>query len=255
MSPRRCNDSRGYPSKTYAAYYADGAPSKTLNKAADNKVMAAKSLRRSGCVTDTIARTYGDEKYRTTTVYGGDRTTAIPPKGGTATTTVIDARGRTTDRLEYTDAARTSSLKTHYTYGKWDERLPMTDPAGNVWSYIFDARGQQTDVDDPDNKAMSHTTYDKVGNPVTAMNRRGTTLTTDYDKLGRKTKLKKGSSLLAEWTYDTVAKGSPPAASVISTATKHISAVDSYNDTYQPTSTTVTIPAEEGSGAGTYTWT
>ncbi|MFH8681106.1 hypothetical protein [Streptomyces lydicus] len=27
------------------------------------------------------------------TTYGGDRTTVIPPEGGTATTTVIDARG------------------------------------------------------------------------------------------------------------------------------------------------------------------
>ncbi|MFE1989531.1 RHS repeat-associated core domain-containing protein [Streptomyces mirabilis] len=250
-------DSRGYPSKTYAAYYAEGVPSKTLNKAADNTVpaMAENLYDGLGRVTDTIARTYGDEKYRTTTVYGGDRTTVIPPKGGTATTTVTDARGRTTDRLEYTDAARTSSLKTRYTYGKWDEPLSVTDPAGNVWSYVFDARGQRTDVDDPDNKAMSHTTYDKVGNPVTATDARGTTLTTDYDQLGRKTKLKKGSTLLAEWTYDTVAKGQPTSSIRYIDGKQYISAVDSYNDTYQPTSTTVTIPAEAGSGAGTYTWT
>ena len=156
-------------------------------------------------VTDAIARKYGDEQYRTKTIYVGDRTTVIPPQGGTATTattatTVITgARGRTTDRLEYTDAARTSSQKTHYTYGKWDEPLTVTDPAGNVWTYGFDARGQQTDADDPD-RGKSHTTYGNLGHPVTVTDARGITLTTDYDELGRKTALTKGNTLLAKWT-------------------------------------------------------
>ena len=34
----------------------------------------------------------------TQTVYGGDRTTTIPPAGGTPVTTITDGRGRTIDR-------------------------------------------------------------------------------------------------------------------------------------------------------------
>ncbi|MYR56501.1 RHS repeat protein, partial [Streptomyces sp. SID625] len=249
-------DTRGNPWKSYAAYYTDGAPSATLTKAADNTVpaMTQNVYDGLGRVTDTIASTYADEKYRFKTVYDGDRTTVIPPKGGTATTVVTDARGRTTDRLEYTDAARTASQKTHYTYGKFDEPLTVTDPAGNVWTYTFDARGQQTDVDDPD-KGKSHTAYDELGNPVTATDARGITLTNGYDALGRRTSLKKGNALLAEWTYDTVAKGQPASSTRYLDGKKYVSTADSYNDAYQPTSTTVTIPAEAGASAGTYNWT
>nr|BFD88601.1 RHS repeat-associated core domain-containing protein [Streptomyces sp. Xyl84] len=249
-------DTRGNPYKSYAAYYADGAPSAILTKAADNTVpaMTQNVYDGLGRVTDIIASTYGDEKYRTKTVYDGDRTTVIPPKGGTATTVITDARGRTTDRLEYTDAARSASQKTHYTYGKFDEPLTVTDPAGNVWTYTFDARGQKTDVDDPD-KGKSHTAYDELGNPLTVTDARGITLTSGYDALGRKTSEKKGSTLLAEWTYDTVSKGQPASSTRYLDGKKYVSAVDSYNDAYQPTSTTVTVPAEAGASAGTYNWT
>ncbi|MGW4496774.1 RHS repeat-associated core domain-containing protein [Streptomyces sp. NPDC004376] len=225
-------------------------------KAADNVVptMTENVYDGQGRVTDAIARKYGDEQYRTRTVYEGDRTTVIPPEGGTATTVITDAKGRTTDRLEYTDVARTSSQKTHYTYGKWDEPLTVTDPAGNIWSYTFDARGQQTDVDDPD-KGKSHTTYDKIGQPVSVTDARGITLTTDYDELGRKTALKNGSTLLAEWTYDTVAKGQPSSSIRYIGGKQYISATTAYDDRYQPTASSVTIPAEAGALAGTYDWT
>ncbi|MCX4742892.1 RHS repeat domain-containing protein [Streptomyces antibioticus] len=249
-------DSRGWEWKTYAAYYADGAPSKSLVKAADNTVpaMVENVYDGLGRATDAIARKYGDEQYRTKTVHGGDRTTVIPPKGGTATTVITDAQGRVTDRLEYTDAARTASQKTHYTYGKWDEPLTVTDPAGNVWSYTFDARGQQTDIDDPD-QGRSHTDYDKLGRPVSVTDARGITLTTDYDGLGRRTELRKGATPLAKWTYDTVAKGQPSSSIRFIDGKQYVSAVDAYNDAYQPTSSTVTIPSEAGALAGTYTWT
>ncbi|WP_256925327.1 RHS repeat domain-containing protein [Streptomyces sp. Amel2xC10] len=249
-------DTRGWAWKTYAAYYADGTPSKSLVKAADNTVpaMVENVYDGLGRVTDAIARKYGDEQYRTRTVHEGDRTTVIPPKGGTATTVITDAQGRVTDRLEYTDAARTASQKTHYTYGKWDEPLTVTDPAGNIWSYTFDARGQQTDVDDPD-QGRSHTDYDKLGRPVSITDARGTTLTTGYDAFGRRTELRKGTTLLAKWTYDTIAKGQLSSSTRYIDGKQYVSAVDSYNDAYQPTSSTVTVPSEAGALAGTYTWT
>ncbi|MFE4674253.1 RHS repeat domain-containing protein [Streptomyces sp. NPDC056723] len=249
-------DTRGFSSKAYAAYYSDGAPSATLVKAADNTVpsMTENLYDGMGRVTDALTRSYGDEKWRTQTVYEGDRTTVIPPKGGTATTTVTDVQGRTTDLIQYTNADRTASQKTTYAYGKFDEPTKVTDPAGNIWSYTFDARGQKTKDDDPD-KGVTNTTYDELGRAVTTTDARGITLTTGYDRLGRQTDLTKGGNLLAKWTYDTVAKGQPTSSTRYIDGKAYTSTTDSYNDAYQPTSSTVTIPTEAGALAGSYTWT
>ncbi|MEV8320430.1 RHS repeat-associated core domain-containing protein [Streptomyces sp. NPDC059900] len=249
-------DSRGFTWKSYAAYYADGVPSGTLAKGADNKVpsMTENLYDGMGRVTDAISRTFGDEKWRTKTVYAGDRTTVIPPKGGTATTVVSDARGRTTERLQYTDTERTKAQKTFYEYGKFDEPEKVTDPAGNTWTYAFDARGQQVEADDPD-KGLTKTVYDKLGQAISTTDERGITLTTDYDTLGRKIELAKGGTLLSKWTYDTVAKGQPTASIRYIDGKEYRSATDSYDDLYQPKSSTTTIPESAGVLAGTYTWT
>ncbi len=249
-------DSRGSAHKSYGAYYAEGAPSADLAEAADNAVpsMTENVYDGMGRVTDAITRTYGDEKWRTKSVYGGDRTTVIPPKGGTAATTVTDAQGRTVERIEYTNAARTASQKTRYTYGKWDEPDQVVDPLGNTWTYTFDARGQRKVIDDPD-KGTTEIKHDKLGREVETTDARKITLTTTYDEIGRKTTLKKGDSLLAKWTYDTIAKGQPTSSIRYVDGKEYTSTTDAYNDAYQPTSTTVTVPAEAGALAGSYTWT
>ncbi|WSM95353.1 hypothetical protein OG893_00260 [Streptomyces sp. NBC_01696] len=104
-------DTRGWASQAYSAYYASGVPSAKLESAAVNTIPAATQNIYDGMgrITDALSLTFGDEKWRTKTLYEGDRTTVILPKGGTATTTVTDARGRTTELLQYTDAARTAS--------------------------------------------------------------------------------------------------------------------------------------------------
>ncbi|MFF0290204.1 RHS repeat domain-containing protein [Streptomyces sp. NPDC005262] len=249
-------DTRGSVWKTYGAYYADGAPSTTLVTGADNQVPTAAENVYDGLgrVTAAISRKFGDEKWRTTTTYDGDRTTVIPPSGGTATTTIVDALGRTTDLLEYTNADRTASQKTTYAYGKYDEPTKVTDPSGNEWVYTFDGRGQQTKADDPD-KGVVTTAYDKVGRETSSTDERGTTLTTAYDKLGRQTQLKQGSTVLSEWTYDTVAKGQLTSSTRYADGSAYTTATGGFTDRYQPTSTTVTIPAGAGSLAGSYGWT
>ncbi|WP_374404787.1 RHS repeat domain-containing protein [Streptomyces sp. 35G-GA-8] len=249
-------DTRGFTWKTYSPYYATGAPSKTLVTGADNKVPAATESLYDGAgrITAALSRTFGDEKWRTSSVYEGDRTTVIPPKGGTATTVITDARGRTTERLEYTNTQRTAFQKTSYTYGKYNEPTAVTDPAGNTWAYTFDSRGQQTKTDDPD-KGATTTVYDKLGQAVSTTDARGITLTTGYDPLGRQVDVKQGSTVLAKWTYDTVAKGQPATSSRFIAGKEYRTAADSYNDSYEPLSSTVTVPAEAGTLAGTYTWT
>lgn len=249
-------DSRGWASRSYAAYYATGVPSATLVSAAVNTLPATTQNLYDGMgrVTDTLSLAFGDGKWRTKTVYEGDRTTVIPPQGGTATTAVTDARGRTTELLQYTNAARTASQKTTYAYGKYDEPKSVTDPDGNVWTYTFDSRGQKTEVDDPDQGTVT-TEYDDAGNPVTETDARGIALTTVYDELGRKTDTKQGETVLANWTYDTLAKGRLTSSTRYVDGAAYITATVGFNDRYQPTSTTSTIPSQAGGLAGTYTWT
>ncbi|MFE5240456.1 MULTISPECIES: RHS repeat-associated core domain-containing protein [unclassified Streptomyces] len=249
-------DTRGWASQAYSAYYATGEPSAKLESAAVNTIPAATQNLYDGMgrITDALSLTFGDEKWRTKTLYEGDRTTIIPPKGGTATTTVTDARGRTSELLEYTDAARTASQKTTYTYGKYDEPTAVTDPSGNTWTYTFNNRGQKTRSDDPDQGTVT-TTYDVLGRPVTETDDRDITLTTVYDALGRKTDTKQGDTVLAKWTYDTLAKGQLTSSTRYVDGAAYTTATDAINDRYQPTSTTSTVPSQAGGLAGTYTWT
>ncbi|WP_308354970.1 RHS repeat-associated core domain-containing protein [Streptomyces sp. MUM 203J] len=249
-------DTRGWAWQTYSPYYAEIAPSTTLYtaKSVNQIPSAAQNLYDGlGRVTDALSLKKGDEQWRTRYVYGGDRTTVIPPKGGTATTTVIDARGRETELREYTDAARTAYQATTYTYGKYSAPTKVTDPAGNAWTYTFDQRGQQITADDPD-KGTSRLTYDDAGRVTAVEDARKVTLTTVYDKLGRKTAVKNGTATLATWTYDTLAKGLPTSSTRQSGGAAYTTAVGGYNDRYQPTRTTLTVPSAAGGLAGTYSW-
>ncbi|MEV0580842.1 RHS repeat-associated core domain-containing protein [Streptomyces sp. NPDC050392] len=248
-------DSHGWPATSYSAYYATGAPAATIQSAAINTIPAATQNKYDGMgrITDVLSVKDGDEQWRTTTVYAGDRTTVIPPKGGTASTTVTDALGRTTELLQYTDAARTALQKTSYTYGKYDEPATVTDPAGNTWTSTFDYRGQKTRAEDPDSGTTT-TAYDDLGRATTVTDARNIALTNVYDALGRKTETKQGTKVLAKWTYDTLAKGQLTSSTRYVDGAEYTTAAGGYNDRNQPTSTTVSVPAAAGGLAGTYTW-
>lgn len=249
-------DTHGRPWQTYAPYYAEGAPSATLRSAAVNTVPTTTQNLYDGMgrVTDALSVKFGDEQWRTRTLYEGDRTTVIPPQGGTATTTVTDARGRKTELLQYTNAARTTSERTRYVYGKYDEPSSVIDPDENTWSTTFDSRGQKTRIVDPD-KGTTATEYDDLGRPVLTTDDRGIALTTTYDVLGRKDEVRQGTTLLSKWTYDTLAKGQLTKSTRYVGAAEYTTATGGFNDRYQPTSTTTTVPAAAGGLAGTYTWT
>ncbi|MEU9858922.1 RHS repeat-associated core domain-containing protein [Streptomyces sp. NPDC047974] len=249
-------DTRGWVAKSFAPYYGDVAPSTTLytakqENAVDN--VTENTYDGLGRVTDAVSLFRGTEKWRTKTVYGGDRVTVTPPQGGTVTTKVTDARGRATQLIQYAGAGQTQPQTTTYTYGKYGEPDSVTDPAGNTWSYTYDSRGQKTQVADPD-KGLSVLTYDALGQVVTAKDARNTTLTTSYDKLGRKTEVKNGTTTLATWTYDTLAKGQLTSSSRYVDGAEYKEQIGGLNDRYQPTSSSLTVPAAAGGLAGTYTW-
>ncbi|WP_405701861.1 polymorphic toxin-type HINT domain-containing protein [Streptomyces sp. NBC_01383] len=203
-----------------------------------------------------IAKQFGDETKRTTTQYTGDTTTVTPPNGGTTTTTIVDALGRTTALKEHTGTDTTQSTK--YAYDKRGLLDTVTDPSSAKWTYTYDVRGRQIQADDPD-KGSTKTQYDQGDRATETIDvGRNITLHTDYDTLGRKTALKKGTTTLADWSYDQATNGKGQ----LYKATRYVggkayeSAVTSYNAYYQPILTQVTIPDVTGETAlaGTYKW-
>lgn len=248
-------DSRGLEWKIYDHYYATGDPEPTLVAGDDTKAPAAVRIEYDGAgrQTKTIALKYGTETRRVTTVYDGNHTTVIPPKGGTARTTVTDALNRPIEEIEYTNEARTASQSTKYAYNARGLLERVTDPAGTVRTFAYDARGREIRSDDPDQGRTTYT-YDVMDRKVSATNARGVTLTTVYDALGRTTAVKEGSELRSEWVYDTVAKGEITEARRYVNGQAYTHRITGYTDDYQPTGVQVTIPSAEGALAGTYTW-
>ncbi|GHH55840.1 RHS repeat-associated core domain-containing protein [Streptomyces candidus] len=247
-------DTRGQAWKTYGAYYAKGAASATLVGGDDSRVPAGAETKYDGAgrTTAVIALQFGNETKRSTTQYNGDRTTVIPPKGGTSLTTFMDALGRKTETREYTDTARTAFQATTYAYDKNSKLAKMTNPAGSTWTWTYDARGRLLQANDPD-KGTSTTTYDSADRPTTTTDARGITLTTTYDALSRQKELKQGATVRTAWTYDTVLKGQPASDTRFVDGKAYTTTIGAYNERYQPTSSTVTVP--DGAAAGTYTWT
>ncbi|MGO4426432.1 sugar-binding protein, partial [Streptomyces sp. MCAF7] len=193
----------------------------------------------------------------TRTIYGGDRTTVIPPVGGTATTTLTDARGQTTELRQHhqrtTDAAYDT---TAYTYTPRGELKKVTDSAKNTWTYAYDLLGQLTAATDPD-KGTTTSAYDDRGQLTSTTDARDTTLAYVYDGLGRRTELHKDSpsgELRAKWVYDTVsrAKGYLAESTRYEGSDAYTSKVVEYDNLYRPQRSSITIPAAEGALQGTY---
>ena len=84
------------------------------------------------------------------------------------------------------------------------------------------------------------------------------TLAYAYDPLGRPTGVYEGSTSgtqRAGWTYDTLAKGQLTSTTRYVGTQAYASQVVGYNNAYQPTGTTTTIPSGEGLLAGSFTFT
>ncbi|KJY20252.1 hypothetical protein VR46_44165, partial [Streptomyces sp. NRRL S-444] len=210
----------------------------------------------AGRVTAVIAKKFGTETKRSLTTYTGDTTTVVPPTGGTASTTVVDALGRTVELKQYTNAGRTASQSTQYTYNKLGQLSQVTDPGNAKWTYTYDVRGLQTESNDPD-KGITKTAYDAGGRVTDVTDARNVTLHTDYDELGRVVATKQGATTLTASVYDTVAKGQLTKSTRFVDGKAFESEVTGYSDLYQPLTSKVTIPATPDTGAlaGTYNWT
>ncbi|MFC0529734.1 RHS repeat-associated core domain-containing protein [Phytohabitans kaempferiae] len=252
-------DSQGRIVDQNGPYYNSSAPTTSLYLVDDAALptQARTLYDGAGRTVADVFRVNGVEKWRTTYAYGGDRVHVDPPAGATATTTVSDAHGRTIQLLQHHGAAPTGTADTtRYTYTPRGDLETVTDPAGNTWRYQYDLRGRTIRADDPD-RGVSTTTYDAAGQPVTATDARGTLVST-YDSLGRHTTIRDGSAtgpLLAQWVYDTRAKGQLSTSTSYSASSAYVTEVTGYDNGYRPTGTRVTVPVSEGALAGTYTTT
>ncbi|MFJ5609213.1 polymorphic toxin-type HINT domain-containing protein [Streptomyces sp. NPDC093221] len=201
----------------------------------------------------------GTKKWTTSTVYGGDRTTVIPPNGGVVTTTLTDTLGRTTETRQY-DNGTASGPYTWIDYG-YDAKsrlVKVTDNGNNVWTYGYDLMGRQVTSTDPD-AGLTRTAYNDLDQMIATTDSRGKTLSYTYDELGRKAGMfdsavanQSADNQLARWTYDTIQKGQPSASTrfakdtVTGATLSYTSQVTSYDSLYRPTLTRTVIPSATG---------
>ncbi|MEU8459167.1 RHS repeat-associated core domain-containing protein [Streptomyces griseoaurantiacus] len=257
-------DERGLVGRTNASYYTEGAPVSSLFEPAD--ALSVESQVRMQY--DGLGRPVKSEEIAgngdggkvlgtTTTIYGGDRTTVIPPVGGIATTTLTDLRGNTVElRQHHARKADAAYDSTRYAYTPSGLLSKVTDPAGNVWSTSYDQLGRAVESNDPD-KGRTTSTYDDHNQVISSTDARNVTLFNIYDDLGRKTAVREGSTtgrLRLSWTYDTVteAKGYLAESTRYAGDAKYSNKITQYDRLYRPARTEVSIPETEGALAGSY---
>jgi RHS repeat-associated protein len=208
---------------------------------------------RADRVTNESFWSKGNQKWETTTSYGGDRISVTPPEGGTPTTTVFDVRGQTTKLRQYnaTTPTGTDYDDTDYTYTLRGELATIKNAAGNEWTNKYNIRGNLTEAKDPD-RGITTTQYDELDRPQKSTDAKNQVLWTTYDELGRKVELHDDSpsgNLRSKWVYDTEKPG------LLTSSTRYIggeagdaytSSVEEYDAAGRPKVTKLTIPASEG---------
>ncbi|MFI0405534.1 RHS repeat-associated core domain-containing protein [Actinomadura sp. 3N508] len=258
-------DDRGQVDKTYATYSATGAPEPALfNVNSPGDVETQNHFSHDGLGRRTQERlvagngTTTEEKWRTTISYGGNWVAVDPPRGGTPSAQIIDARGRVTEQRQYHgDSPSGAYDATTYGYDPAGRLTTVKDPSGKTWTNAYDLRGRRTRVADPDTGVTTFI-YDILDRVESTTDARNKTIFQSYDGLGRNTQTREGSAtgkLLTSWTYDTAPRGKGKLAA----ATRHgedgdyVKSISAYDVLGRPESSTVTIPAAEGPLTGTYT--
>lgn len=257
-------DSHGRTTSVTKPYWATSSPSGKLFIPTSMSQVPSRTdtvFDAAGRTTATVLYTYGDETSRTGYAYpGADRVDLTPPSGGTPTSTFTDSLGQKSKLVQYPSPTPTGTgLATTYEYSPAGKMTAMVDPVGNRWSWAYDLQGNQLVADDPDSGRTTNT-YDRAGNVLTTTDARGQVLAYTYDELNRKIAKHAGSPsgpILASWKFDTLAKGKPTSSTSYtgSAAGKpglaYTSTIGGYNDRYQPTSTTVSIPSGAPAFGGT----
>ncbi|MDX8149509.1 polymorphic toxin-type HINT domain-containing protein [Lentzea sp. BCCO 10_0061] len=207
----------------------------------------------------------GNELFRTSTYYAGDRTDVTPPAGGIVSSTLVDVLGRKTELRQYHSGVAAGSATgfdaTKYTYDLNDQLTEVAHPSGKKWQYTYDLRGRQTRAVDPD-KGITESAYDDADQLASTKDGLGKTLAYVYDTLGRKTSIRDDSSTgtaRAEWFYDTLADGDIVKGVLVKSVRhaehgQYIKENTRFNAAYMPLATDITIPDQETGLGGTYSY-
>ncbi|WCN07362.1 RHS repeat-associated core domain-containing protein [Streptomyces sp. M92] len=205
---------------------------------------------------------YGVKKWSTTTSYTGDSTATTALKGGSASRTLIDARGRTVETREYagtspadpqfgggTGTASYTSSTFQYTLD--DLKTRVTGPDGARWTYGYDLFGRKISADDPD-KGLTRLSYDQLDRLTQTTDSRGKSVITAYDALDRITGTWAGSKTdagqLTAFTYDALLEGQPDTSTRYvggKNGTAYTKTVTAYDKLYRPTTTELTLPGSD----------
>ncbi|MFI1524232.1 RHS repeat domain-containing protein [Kitasatospora cineracea] len=226
-------DSHGWVYKAYTNYWDTSAnPGGDLVSptGGDANIDQQTQTSYDGLGRPTVVKTLQKQQVKTSTYtqYLGDRAIVVPPAGGTATATVTDGLGRTTELDQYatsptvstqttggfTSAKITggSTQATKYTFDALGRPSTVTDPLGTTWTTGYNYAGQPVTKSDPDagsTPAGSPTLYDAVGNTLQSTDSAGHTVSFTYDALNRKTAQydvpasgQSSATPTATWVYD-----------------------------------------------------
>ncbi|MYU04264.1 type IV secretion protein Rhs [Streptomyces sp. SID8366] len=265
-------DSHGWTVITNNAYSIQASPSTTLADPSkvtmsDTTVTDHDGMGRADLATEehNYAKTWA-----TTTAYAGDKTTVLPPKGGVTTTTVVNARGQTTELDQYTAAPTLSGTAadgytvsggttspTTYGYNVAGQQNQVTGPDKSQWTDDYDLLGRKKAHHDPD-AGKTDFGYDDAGNLTSTTDAKQVELDYTYDLLGRKLTASdkaKSDFLFASWAYDTLRIGQPTSSTryVQGTTGGYTVSATGYTTLGKPTGTKITLPASEAPLPTTYT--
>ena len=261
------HDSHGWVVKSDNSWYTNLSTGDTVLATGDSQIpdQSVTTYDGQGRATSVAEKSLSQLKWTKTTIYGGDRVTTLPAAGGTASTTVTDARGRTSELDQYlqaptvngnvvTGAAGTVKATTYH-YGPSGLQSSVTDSAGNQWQYTYDFLGRKTWQSDPDS-GISKFGYDNAGQLTSTTDSLNQTLAIGYDAIGRKTGEYSGTltgAKQATWTWDTLLPGKLTSSTRYVGLTKYTHAFTGYDGAGNASGEQWQLPLAEGNLAGTYT--
>ena len=256
-------DTHGRVYKTTQPYFNSAAPDTNVWSASDAAIPGLNRTRFDGAdrPIESIYQAGTEDKWKTVTSYGGDRVHTTPPAGGTATTTITNARGQTTELRQYHGPIPAGDYDTTgYKYAPAGQLAEVTGPDGAVSRYGYDLRGRKISATDPD-AGTTALGYDDADRLTSTKDSMGRVLVTNYDDLDRRTELREDDgrtgTLLARWTYDTApgGRGLPAGSTRFVGGQAYTGTVDFYSALSKPLQTSVIIPGVEGVLADTYSTT
>ncbi|MFD0636068.1 RHS repeat domain-containing protein [Catenulispora yoronensis] len=259
-------DGHGWVVATNNHYLIAAAPGTTVQQVAAGSVddRTVNTLDSSGRTTLATVYKDGAATKSTRTVYGGDRVTTIPPQGGTAVTSLFNARGQTVESDQYTVPPTVSGTTVSggtfqpTTYGLDSlGRTTSVRSNGSTWTFTLDTLGRKVASQSPDSGKVT-TVYDNAGQVTSSTDARGQTLATTYDPLGRKTAEYAGSATgtkLASWLYDTLQAGHLTNETRYTPAGNYVTGTTGYDGQGNPISQLTVIPSAETGLSGRYTTT